>query len=327
MIAGNDGSGFFGGQQVYVGSSDNLVEGNLLGLSAAGVALPGAIHQGVFINLASGNTIGGTTAAARNVISGNLTGIEIDGGSANVVLGNYIGTDTTGNLAIGNAGGSAVELDGATNCTIGGTIAAAGNVLSGSRSGVFILNTPLGAGNVVEGNLIGTNPAGTAAVGNVVGVEIFSPGNTVGGTAAGAGNVISGSTSFSGVEIDGSASSGNLVAGNKIGTDITGNLALGNVGGGVVATDGASNNTIGGTAAGAGNVISGNTDDGVEITGSGTSGNLVVGNLIGTNAAGIQPRRQRASMASRSTRATPQRSVAHGTPGTGAGNVISGEYG
>ena len=331
VIVANDGSGFFGGQQVYIGSSDNLVAGNLLGLSAAGVALSGATHQGVFINVASGNTIGGTTAAARNVISGNLTGIEVDGGSANVVLGNYIGTDTTGNVAIGNADGTAVELDGAANCTVGGTVAGAGNVLSGSRAGVYILNTTLGSGNVVEGNLIGTNAAGTAVVPNVVGVWIMSAGNTVGGTALGAGNVISGSTTFGGILIDGSlggAASGNLVEGNKIGTDISGTLALGNVGGGVVAQDGASNNTIGGTTAGAANVISGNTDDGVELTGSGTTGNLVVGNFIGTNAAGTAAIANGTDGVEIDTGATSNTiGGLTSTPGTGAGNVISGNTG
>ena len=218
----------------------------------------------MFINLWSGNTIGGTTAAARNVISGNITGIEIDGGSANVVLGNYIGTDTTGGLAIGNADGSGGELDGAANCTIGGTIAGAGNVLSGNRSGVFILNTPLEPATSLSCNLIGTNPAGTAVVPNVVGVWITSAGNTVGGNGLGRGNVISGSTTLGGIEIDGSNggdASGNLVAGNKIGTDITGTHALGNVGGGVVAQGGASNNTIGADQPRArGNVISGDTE-------------------------------------------------------------------
>ena len=84
--------------------------------------------------------------------------------------------------------------------------------------------------------------------------------------------------------IDGSAT-GNLVAGNYIGTDYTGTMALGNALSGVEIADSASNNTIGGTAAGDRNVISGSPEGGVFIHGSAT-GNLVAGNYIGTDVTG-----------------------------------------
>src|SRR5262249_7160502 len=73
---------------------------------------------------------------------------------------------------------------------------------------------------------------------------------------------------------------------NYIGTDVTGTLALANSGPGIEISTGAHDNTIGGMAAGAGNVISGNSGDGVKITDVTTSGNVVVGNRIGLNAPG-----------------------------------------
>jgi titin len=83
---------------------------------------------------ASGTTIGGTTASARNIISGNLAdGIEFfaDSGLANVVEGNFIGTDITGTVALGNINGVQVD-NGSVGATIGGTAAGAGNLISGN---------------------------------------------------------------------------------------------------------------------------------------------------------------------------------------------------
>ena len=105
--------------------------------------------------------------------------------------------------------------------------------------------------------------------------------NPIGGTAfADEGNVISG-TGYDGVQIFNTSNS-NVVAGNLIGTDVTGTVALGNSGQGVEIDAGALNNIIGGTAAGGGNVISANGQNGVWITGSGASRNWVQSNLIGT---------------------------------------------
>ncbi len=140
--------------------------------------------------------------------------------------------------------------------------------------------------NFVQGNLIGTNSSGTADVGNTLdGVILLdgASGNTVGGTASGAGNVISGNDG-DGVGITEFLTSGNLVQGNLIGTDITGAVVMPNGGSGVSLSDGALTNVIGGIAPGAGNVISGNIGEGVRIANPDTQGNQVQGNLIGTNA-------------------------------------------
>src|SRR5262249_34049963 len=115
-----------------------------------------------------------------------------------------------------------------------------------------------------------------------------SSGNLIGGTASGAGNLISGN-SASGIEISGVTSAGNLVQGNLIGTNSGGTAAIANATDGVLITNGATFNTLGGGTTGAGNLISGNTEFGVEISGGGTSSDMVAGNLIGTEAGGESP--------------------------------------
>ena len=209
-------------------------------------------------------------------------GINI-GAGGNVIAGNYIGTDATGTTAAAN--GCGVEIySSASNNTIGGTTAAARNVISGNSGYGVYISGAAASGNVIEGNYIGTNATGTASVANATGVFIDgASSNAVGGTAAGAQNVISGNSSY-GVSISGSTASGNVVEGNCIGTNATGTAAVANYIG--VKLTNAPNNTIGGTTAGAKNVISGNSSEGVYITGLTASWNAVEGNYIGTNAAG-----------------------------------------
>src|SRR5207244_7874373 len=176
------------------------------------------------------NTTGGTTAGARNVVSGNKLvpgntgdGIDIDGHTAgNVVLGNYIGTAADGTTALGN-NRFGVAVDGAN--LIGGTAVGARNVISGNVAGAG-----LAVGNhvLVQGNFIGTDVTGRAAVGNGEGIHVVGSYNTIGGLTAEARNIISGN-SEGGIDIEPFAAGGaqyNLVAGNYIGTDVSGTSAL-----------------------------------------------------------------------------------------------------
>src|SRR5262249_25719296 len=145
---------------------------------------------------------------------------------------------------------------------IGGISPGAGNLISGNAFGIQIDDAGGAVSNItIQGNLIGTDKSGAAAIPNNVGVLLPAvvPTQTVsqitiGGTTPGAGNVISGN-GRSGIELYGYASD-NLIAGNLIGTDLTGTVALGN-GDGISISTGASNNIIGGTTTGARNVISG----------------------------------------------------------------------
>src|SRR5262249_18011547 len=155
--------------------------------------------------VSSDNTVGGLTATAGNVISGNNNdGVLIDHGATGIqVLGNHIGTNYAGNAAVPNSIG--IEVVGINN-TIGGTGRGALNTISGkSKEGVLI--DSIGRGKQVWGNCMGTNAAGTAAVANGNGIEIDGVGNTIGGTVSGSFNLISGN-SKDGVLID-STSSGN----------------------------------------------------------------------------------------------------------------------
>jgi hypothetical protein len=112
-------------------SSLNLVAGNLIGTDKTGLApLPNA-QEGVLIDSANGNTVGGSTAAARNVISANHLGVHITGPSAssNVVQGNFIGTDITGVAPLPNeTSGVVIDLNASGNLVGGST--AAGNVIA-----------------------------------------------------------------------------------------------------------------------------------------------------------------------------------------------------
>jgi hypothetical protein len=264
----------------------DVIQGNFLGTDVSGTVGLGNSSDDVFINGVSNNLIGGTTFRARNIIAAATSGIMIAGSGAtgNLVEGNYIGTDVTGRRALGNnSEGVAVR---APHNTIGGTTAAARNVISGNGAGVDLGDfTPAMTGNRVEGNYIGTDPSGTTAVGNGLGVTVESSGNTIGGMAAGAGNLISGNGTA--VDINGSDATRNLVQGNDIGTDKSGKRALGNSGDGVaILFAGADNNTIGGTAPAARNLISDSGRYGIEIngvSGAGATGNLVQGNQIGAD--------------------------------------------
>jgi hypothetical protein len=304
------GNGF--GVSISDAASNNILQGNFIGTDVTGRKALGNTSDGVLLNSRglpalnpSGNLIGGATPAARNVISGNVGfGIYFRLASGNTVQGNYIGTDATGNAALGNDFG--IALVGGSDNLIGGTAPGTGNVISGNgREGIYLDNfggtdPTTTRNNRIQGNLIGLNAAGTSAVGNVGGgiyVGVVSA-NTIGGTAPGAANVISGNTTTPGGVapfdfLDGSgillASSGpdNVILGNRIGTDGSGTAAIPNAGNGVTLY--LTSATVGGSAAGAGNLISGNAGAGVEIYGSGTGGSMVSGNRIGTDGGGTGP--------------------------------------
>ena len=267
------------------GTTGTLVVGNYIGVDSTGNFAEPNSGAGVDIEFSGGNTIGGTVAGARNVISGNDLGVYITGNTAvgNIVAGNYIGLSADGTFAIAN-GSDGVRLDGgAHDNTIGGTTAAARNVISGNAFTGVTLSDAGTTGNVIVGNYIGSDVTGTTALGNGGdGVDIASgAANSIIGQA-GAGNLISGNTG-QGVEV--SDASGATIAANYIGTNAAGTAALGNTGVGVLLMDGATAVTIGGDSGVDGNVISGNASYGVELDAA-SGGNTIQGNFIGTNAAG-----------------------------------------
>jgi CSLREA domain-containing protein len=277
LISGNTFSGVVveGGPAV-----SNVIQGNLLGLDRSGTEALGNT-MGVVIDTGPGTTVGGLTAAARNVISGNTSdGVYIHDEEDNSaqVQGNYIGTDVTGTKAIANLG-DGVDVR-AESVAIGGN-ASARNVISGNqRDGIDVYDTGFVA---IQGNYIGVDKTGAAALGNGrAGIRIeWSADNTIGGTAVGEGNVVAGNNGPGLVFQIGSTR--NDVLGNLIGTDATGTIALGNSQG-INLEDGDAN-LIGSAVTGGPNLISGNLLDGVAV-GPASSGNQIIGNRIGTKADG-----------------------------------------
>ena len=260
-------------------ATGNRLTGNFIGTDASGAQDLGNSNGGVYL-AGPNNTLGGATAAARNVISGNEEeGVHVDGSDGNRVMGNYIGTDTSGTKDLGNAE-QGVFVGSAPNNTIGGTTAGERNVISANdTAGVLIYDA---GGNKVTGNYLGTDASGTRDLGNgEEGVLVSrADGTIIGGTTAGERNVISGNDEEGVTLFD--AAANNKVAGNYIGTDKNGTAPLGNTGDGVHINN-APNNTVGGTTSMARNVISGNHGRGVGIEGPDATGNRVLSSSIFAN--------------------------------------------
>jgi CSLREA domain-containing protein len=246
----------FTGAAVVLHSDNSLIAGNFIGLNPSGAV---DANAGGIVTFGSHNRIGGAATTDRNVISGNLSdgvriGAETTGftGAGTLVVGNYIGTDVAGTAAVGNTG----------------------NGISVVGGGAF--------------NSVTCNP---------------SPADTIiGGTKNGSGNVISGNQ-LAGIRID-QCVSNTTIGANFIGTNAAGTAAIGNGAEGIIATN-ASPTLIGRQSQSIptsingfpvfitivvadGNLISGNARDGISLTGGfqNFGNSKVLGNLIGTNAAG-----------------------------------------
>ncbi len=272
LISGNGYNGF---GIWYQNATGNQLIGNYIGTNAAGTAALPNTNIGAEINEASGNTFGGTTAAARNILSGNLgAGVFLTGadGINNIVQGNYIGTNAAGTAAIGNTkmgvgigyspgiqSASANTIGGTTGVTVGGACTGACNLISGNGwDGIFITNNTSGGGNIVKGNYIGTTASGFGSIGNVFnGIGILDvPNNTIGGSTNEERNIISASGD-KGIIVAGGASTGNRIEGNYIGLTTTSSI-LGNTTTGIMIAAGVDTAILG-------NSISFNGDMGIDI--------------------------------------------------------------
>jgi titin len=285
QISGNDLDGVY----ITDSAANNEVIGNLIGTSYTGTAsLPN--RSGVVLDAgATNNTIGGDTPVERNVISGNdENGVLISdtGTTGNMVVGNYIGLNSTGTGTVRNDYGVVITA-GAQSNVIGEP--GAGNVISASSFDGVVLSGASTSGNTIAANYIGTDAGGSVDLGNLQsGVHIHSGANanTIGGTSGSSGNLISGNNG-EGVLIEGAGTDGNVLSGNIIGLDAGGTAELKNDVSGVSIASGAADNTVGGDVAGERNLISGNFGYGVTISGSDTDGNTVSGNYIGTDQSGL----------------------------------------
>lgn len=274
------------GNATFGVAGNNVVEGNWFGTDITGTS-PSPFGTGLLGTQNAPTRIGGTSPAARNVISSNRVNA---GSTGDVVQGNYIGTDKTGTAAIGNGFvGAALgvgSLGTIFDVTVGGTTAGAGNLVSGNhRDGVLVFD----AEALVQGNKIGSDVSGTLPLGNQAdGLEVGGAASmvTLGGTTPNASNLVvdNGDAADNGNGILLSGTTGVLVQGNFIG--VTRDLVpMGNGFGGVNITGSA--NVVGGTSTFAGNFIGdAKRSDaplgwGILISGGSAAANLVQGNFIG----------------------------------------------
>jgi len=194
-----------------------------------------------------------------------------------VVQGNYLGLNAAGTAALGNSTAGGSIAGGAQDNTFGGPDPGAGNVMSGGFYDGILVTQANTKRNRVERNLIGTNPAGTAAIPNSgYGIEIAfgAQENTF------VGNLVSGNGY--GVLLANASTVNNDLRGNFIGTEIDGVSPLGNTFDGVLVSFSATGtNTVGGVTAGDANVIAFNGGAGV-LADSGI-GTAVRGNSIRSN--------------------------------------------
>ncbi len=297
LISGNGSDG------MGISDSDtmsNTISGNTIGADLSGTSAVGNAAEGIFF--AGGpkyNVVGGDTPGEGNLVSGNGgVGVKFDGDDTlgNIVSGNTIGTDVSGNFAIGNGNGGVMIQSGCAYNVIGGDTPGEGNLISGNEGPGIRIHGSNTLGNLVVGNTIGTNISGTAAISNTGEGIVIGDGaqyNVVGGDTPGERNLISGNGSqpwHAGVRFENTGTLSNTVIGNYIGTNAGGTAIIGNAGEGVQIRDGAQYNVVGGDTPEERNLISGNgsagNSAGVRIIDSGSMSNTVSGNYIGTDVNG-----------------------------------------
>ena len=273
-FSGGNGTGIFAG----TGSS---IRGNYIGTDSTGTFSRFNGGVGVWINGSIGDVVvGGASPADRNLISSNGQGVLLQAGTTfNAITGNYIGTDASGALDMGNTYGVTVKNGASTN-----TISR--NLISGNTQWGVLLNPTAGDANsnVIVGNYIGTDATGNAPLPNVAGGIFLGQGGEFGqvtatqigdGTVAGR-NVISGNAGEGIAMWQGST--GTIIRGNYIGVAADGATPLGNslsgcglCFGGVVLRNSTSNNRIGGDLPGDGNLIANNNRGVIAFSGSGNA--------------------------------------------------------
>ena len=269
-----------------ISASLNQVSGNFIGTDPAGMAARPNLH-GVRVedgasDTVIGDTFGSAVGASSNLISGNAHHAILVAGSATsstTIESNRIGVDATGNAGLGN-GASGIQVE---QNPAGVTIR--NNVVSNNPSGMVVM----GATDVlVTGNLVGVGADGVSSLGNGgTGIYLGSVGSfQVGGTTQSDRNVV-GNNGGRGIWIDVASAAGGAIEGNYVGIAADGLTPAGNANIGIAVIDGPSVK-IGGTAPGAGNLVSGNQKGGVLVVGSGSNNVSIEGNRIGTNAAGTQ---------------------------------------
>ena len=277
IISGNNANG------ITIASSGNIISGNYLGTNAAGTAAVANNGMGIELSNSINNKIGGTTAAERNIISGNgAHGIYIPQGSGHFIFGNYIGTNAAGNGAVAN-GAMGIQANTTANVQIGGRTTDSSNLVSGNGAqGIHFEATST---NIrIYGNTVGLMADKTSALANGsngIGVE-NSSNIRIGNTGTGYGNIIS-SNGGNGINIY--QCSGIIIKSNILGTTASTSVARGNGSHGIQ-IELSPSTIIGGDHNTEGNIISASGGAGINFEGSGSKKTIVKGNYIGTDNSG-----------------------------------------
>lgn len=281
-------------------ATDATIQGNFIGTNSTGTVALGNGSNGIsgYIN-STNNLIGGNTAAARNIISGNnVDGIHYDGITTAcnnlLIKNNYIGTDVNGSgtATFGNGKSGVVVLNNCLGLIIGGTTAAERNIISGNGrlwggvgNGTGIVINGGCTSAQVTGNYVGLAVDGTTAMGNLEnGIVVLSSNNVlIGGSTTTTRNIVS-SNAFQGIVMQ--SCDAPLVIGNYCGTDVSGTLARGNGQSGVIFIF-VTNGKIGRAVTNEGNLLSNNSEEGIHIVGGNNI--IIYNNLIGVAVNGIIP--------------------------------------
>ena len=247
-----------------------LIRGNVVGWSPGGGPRGNSGH-GISILSVPNVVIGGTLGAStRNVVANNSRNISVEGFSSGgtIIQGNYAGIDVSGTLTGPQTFGESIYVDAPNTQILENVVAGAGEATAPGTNIPGVLVTGLGNGSALRGNRVGTNAAGTAALGNQgPGVRIDAPNVVVGGPTPADGNLLSGNRPF-GLDVTANGHDA-VIESNMIGTDAAGSIDLGN--GGVAFAAGihiAGNDVrVGGAGHTAVNIIRFNHGAGIDVTG------------------------------------------------------------
>ncbi|MCU0429941.1 MAG: T9SS type A sorting domain-containing protein [Cytophagaceae bacterium] len=301
VIAGSKGDGI----RAAGTCSNYIIRGNIVGMNKDGLGTTfGNDGTGIYFSGGTNKqniTIGGSTAADRNIVSKNGInvlhpcndtkgyGIILEYVNGATIRGNYIGVDATGLAPAGNGGSGIMINGGSNNVIVGGINPGEGNIVCDNgrncsgipanvRHGVQFVSNNAATNMQVQGNYIGLGIDGTTLMGNAEeGVSSWqTPNLIIGGTTAAHRNYIAGNNK--GVFLQPASATNCRIIGNFIGTDITGTIAKPNYIG-VHIGNGATGNFVGGPNAGDRNIISGNTFSGILFENG--DNNTVQQNLIG----------------------------------------------
>ncbi|WP_115870516.1 LamG-like jellyroll fold domain-containing protein, partial [Marinoscillum furvescens] len=266
-----------------LGTSYNVISGNMVGTNVAGNTGMGNGGEGIYLKGgASYNKIGDDLAEIGNVIADN-TGdgiLIINGSDFNEIYANHIGIDASGLVAMPNSDG--IDINDADYTIIGGSTFNLYNTVSGNTDdGIEVDGTSWGT--YIVGNYVGLNAAGNALGNGQDGIKIENADySTIGDTLNGARNYV-GANGLNAILVK--YASQTFIYNNFLGTDATGLVAAPNAQNGIKLF-GADSTFIGTNHALGGNVISGNSDDGIDIDSSAYT--FIKANIIGLDSLGDQ---------------------------------------